>query len=108
MLEWKILQSTKWEDENKRIDILWKYVSTKNDEELRYPTLDKIIKSILTVCHGNADVERDFSLSGRLTTTERESTSLQTLNSKITILPGFHYSEINIKRANGALKVFVS
>ena len=37
------------------------------------------------VCHGNADVERGFSLSGRVMTAERNSLSNKSLNSIIIV-----------------------
>lgn len=60
----------------------------KIDEDKKYPTLEKIVKVILTIYHGNADVERGFSLSGRIVTNETASMSERTLNSKLHVMNG--------------------
>lgn len=60
----------------------------KIDEDKKYPTLEKIVKVILTIYHGNADVERGFSLSGRIVTNETASMLERTLNSKLHVMNG--------------------
>ena len=88
--EWKIYQEEKipksWyivpadkQEKMKRIDFYWnKILKQKNARgENRYAILPKLIKSVLTLAHGNADVER--SLSDNKNTVTKERTRLTTI-----------------------------
>ena len=48
-----------------RIDYYWNKVLgiTTMDGRLKYPTLSKLIKNVLIIPHGNADIERGFSIN---------------------------------------------
>ncbi len=54
------------------IDYFWNKVLSivRSAEHSKYPTLSKLIKSILIISHGNADVERGFSINGNILTEE--------------------------------------
>ena len=56
-----------------RVDIYWNKVSGLKDDfgEVKYPLVLKVVKSALILAHGNADVERGFSESGKSVTAER-------------------------------------
>jgi hypothetical protein len=43
----------------------------RSAEHPKYPILSKLIKNILIISHGNADVERKFSINGNILTDER-------------------------------------
>ena len=65
-----------------RIDYYWNRVlSIKGaDGCLKFPTLSKLIKNILIIPHGNADVERGFSINENIVTTNRSSLSSTSVN----------------------------
>jgi len=46
-----------------RVDHYWKNVTYQKTSSgrIKYPTLSKVVKSTLTLAHGNADVERSLS-----------------------------------------------
>ena len=50
----------------KEIDVYWHRIGLISDAsgQLRYPLLSKLAKAVLTIPHGNADVERMFSHLG--------------------------------------------
>ncbi|CAI6343583.1 unnamed protein product [Macrosiphum euphorbiae] len=82
--EWKLLQLDKDEKESdlNRIDIYWKQFFEKKNStnNLKYPNVTKIVKSCLSLVHGSADVERNFSISGKMLTDERACMNERTLN----------------------------
>lgn len=89
--EWKLLQLESMTMENisetSRIDYYWRqfiYIedSSKN---LKYPIISEVIKASLSLTHGNADVERNFSNSGRVLTDEKTAMSLRMLNARLYI-----------------------
>ncbi|CAF4943706.1 unnamed protein product, partial [Rotaria socialis] len=57
-----------------RIDYYWNKVLniTTANGIAKYPTLNKLIKSILIIPHGNADVERGFSINENLVPINKE------------------------------------
>ena len=65
-----------------RIDHYWRTVTAQKGPtgELKYPVLAKLIKAALIIPHGNADVERGFSISNNVLTEERTAMSVETLN----------------------------
>lgn len=85
--EWKLLQLEKeCEQNSERIDCYWSnLLSIKNDGQLKYATVAKVIKAALVLSHGNSDVERCFSFSGRVLTDNRAAMSERTLNSIMTV-----------------------
>ena len=56
-----------------------------SDSALRYPLPTKLAKAILIIPHGNADTERLFSHLDLNKTKLRNSLSIDTLNSLLTI-----------------------
>lgn len=47
---------------------------------MKYPNVTKIVKSCLSLVHGSADIERNFSISGKMLTDERACMNERTLN----------------------------
>ncbi|CAF1116233.1 unnamed protein product [Rotaria sordida] len=56
-----------------RIDFYWNNVLsiTTTDGRPKYPTLSKLVKNILIISHGNADVERGFSINENIIVSNR-------------------------------------
>ena len=88
--EWMLLQADdeirfKLE-ENERIDKYWnKIFLLKTGFQKRYPQIIPIVKSILILNHGSAQVERGFSESGLLLTATQTRMNERTLNYKMII-----------------------
>jgi len=86
--EWKLLQQEKDVKENIsiRIDTYWQtfFIQTNATGNLKYPCVTKIVKSCLSLVHGSADVERNFSTSGKMLTDERSSMGERILNALLT------------------------
>ena len=90
--EWKLYQldqipeqwNTSEEQPEKpaRVDVYWNKVGTLKDVfgEVKYPQVFKVVKSALILAHGNADVERGFSESGKSVTKERIRLSESSIN----------------------------
>ncbi|CAF2834584.1 unnamed protein product [Rotaria sp. Silwood2] len=57
----------------------------------KYPTLSKLVKNILIMSHGNADVERGFSINGNILTEERSLLSEKSINGLRTISDGVQF-----------------
>jgi hypothetical protein len=64
------------------IDYYWKHIfAMKNSSGgTKYLILSKLVKSILSLSHGNADVERGFSENASLVTDDRSSLSNTSIN----------------------------
>ena len=64
------------------VDHYWKHVfNIKNNLGVpKFVILSKLIKSLLALSHGNADVERGFSENGALVTDDRSSLSEASIN----------------------------
>lgn len=82
--EWNLLKcevvqegSADW-----RIEEYWNqiFILKTASGEQKYPTVSKVVKTVLAASHGNADVERGFSTSGRILTDDRASMVEKTLN----------------------------
>lgn len=82
--EWTVNQTATARNELQpvRIDVVWKYVlHRKNDfGKLKYPTLGKVVRACLALPHGNADVERSFSLNKNTVTEHRVKLEEHTIN----------------------------
>ncbi|CAM4842632.1 unnamed protein product [Rotaria magnacalcarata] len=65
-----------------RIDYYWNKVLniTTANGFAKYPTLSKLIKNILIIPHGNADVERGFSINENLVPENRSKLSCLSIN----------------------------
>lgn len=64
-----------------RLDSYWQNVFERKDAEnqAKYPLLTKLVKALLSLPHGNADVERGFSQNNRVLH-DRSSLSLESIN----------------------------
>ena len=74
--EWKLYQAeadTVIDVTKCRIDHYWRKIFklTTSAGELKYPTLRKLVKSVLSLHHGNADVERSLSDNKNTCTKDR-------------------------------------
>lgn len=88
--EWHLLQieTDVPEDIGKMgIESFWHHFMTLKDSlgNTKYPTVGAVVKTALSVSHGNADVERGFSCSVRVLTDDRASLSERTLNAILTV-----------------------
>jgi hypothetical protein len=65
-----------------RIDYYWNNVLAiaATDGRPKYPTLSKLIKNILIISHGNADVERGFSINENIVAPNRALLSELSIN----------------------------
>lgn len=65
-----------------RIDYYWNKVLsiTTGDGRSKYPTLGKLIKNILIIPHGNADIERGFSINENIVPENRSALSSSSIN----------------------------
>src|SRR5678815_2342152 len=82
------LEKAEPESEKKSIDLYGTQFFNKTDPSVntsRFPTVERVVKASLSLSHGNADVERAFSTSGRTLTSTRSSMSERTLNALITV-----------------------
>jgi hypothetical protein len=87
--EWKLLQLEPMENiiETFRTDHYWRqfiYIED-NSKNLKYPIIAKVIKASLSLTHGNADVEHEFSNSGKVLTEDKTCISLKMLNAQLFI-----------------------
>jgi hypothetical protein len=68
-----------------RIDFHWRqfiYIED-NSKNLKYPIIAKVIKPLLSLTHGNADVECGFFNSGKVLTEVKTCISLRMLNARL-------------------------
>ncbi|CAF0875911.1 unnamed protein product [Didymodactylos carnosus] len=65
-----------------RIDYYWNHIFAiiTTDGRAKYPILAKLIKNILIIPHGNADVERGFSINENIVTENRSLLSESSIN----------------------------
>ncbi|CAF4361769.1 unnamed protein product [Rotaria magnacalcarata] len=66
-----------------RIDFYWNNIFkiTTTNGRPKYPVLTKLIKNILIISHGNADVERGFSINENIISSNRSLLSQLSINS---------------------------
>ena len=93
--EWCLIQCNKDKkfpsssDAHERIDSFWSRIfSLHTMSEVKYPYTTKVIKAILSLVHGSAGVERGFSESGNLLTSNRSNMDERTFNAQCAILDG--------------------
>ncbi|XP_043465120.1 uncharacterized protein LOC122500314 [Leptopilina heterotoma] len=90
--EWRLLRVdeqvrfTKNKDE--RIDVYWNHIFSLKSQvnNYKYPEIKRVVQNALALTHGNADVERGFSLSSRVLTEDKSNMSERTLNAKLYII----------------------
>lgn len=85
--EWRLLTEEKDLQKNCRIDQYWSQVfnlKTSRDE-VKYPTITSVVKLVLCLYHGKAELERGFSNSARYLTDDKASMNERTLNAAMTV-----------------------
>jgi len=83
--EWKLLQFEKDEpgSADGPIDVYWSQFFKKKKpigNDLKYPNVTAVVQPALSLIHGQGDVERGFSESGRTLTPDRASMKERTLD----------------------------
>ena len=65
----------------KRVDHFWREVFKvkQANGQLKYPTLPKLLKTVMCIHHGNADVDRSLSDNKKIVTNHRVSLGKETL-----------------------------
>lgn len=89
--EWKLL---KFEEnvtkDNGSIDRYWTHFfnikNAANDD--KFPTLTKVVKAALALSHGSASIERGFSTSGLVLTSDKTAMNERGINARLNILSG--------------------
>ncbi|KAJ8684032.1 hypothetical protein QAD02_019824 [Eretmocerus hayati] len=92
-IEWRLLQfdtDISFHLRRKeRIDTYWnKIFELRTGETPRYTNTTRVIKAALSLVHGSADVERGFSKSGNILSSDKTRMTLRTLNAKISVSEG--------------------
>lgn len=90
--EWRLIQleiasNTLKINSEERVDDFWNHIFLKERVAgvPKYPVLTLVIKPLLSLSHGNADVERVFSNTGRLITKERAAMGERMVDSVLSI-----------------------
>ena len=86
--EWLLLRTeTGPREDITRIDHFWShYFGLVNERgDSKYPELTKLIKAVLTLSHGSADVERGFSRSGRILGEDQALMSERVLDARLMV-----------------------
>jgi hypothetical protein len=75
------------------IDYYWNKIFSilTNNGVPKYPTLSKLVKNVLIITHGNADVERGFSINSNIVTENRSSLSESSINGLRLVHDGVKY-----------------
>lgn len=90
--EWRLLQLEDLPDFAGRIDHFWSKIFEINLGGCsKYPHLTTVVKAILCLSHGNAEVERGFSQSIRIMTKDRNAMSEKTMNSILVVLDALNH-----------------
>jgi hypothetical protein len=63
----------------------------------KYPLISGVVKASLSLSHGNADVERTFSKSGRILTEDKTCMGLKMLNTRLVICNGMNAMSVGKK-----------
>ena len=68
--------------EFQRIDFYWNHILSilRTNGQLKYNIMAKLIKNVLIISHGNADVERGFSINQNIVTDNRTLLSEKSIN----------------------------
>jgi hypothetical protein len=75
------------------IDDYWNKIFSilTNNGVPKYPTLAKLVKNVLIISHGNADVERCFSINSNIITENRSSLSESSINALRVVYDGVKF-----------------
>ncbi|CAI6357910.1 unnamed protein product [Macrosiphum euphorbiae] len=76
-----------------RIDHYWNQFIQIQDSfgNVKYPNICKVVTASLTLSHGSADVERQFSVSGNVITDDKTAMSCRMLNARLNIKSGLQF-----------------
>ena len=82
--EWRVYQiddDNNGNTENQRIDHYWRDIFKHNmpNGDPKYPTLQKVVKAVLVLPHGNADCERGLSKNKKMLGKDRTNFSLKSI-----------------------------
>lgn len=87
--EWKVYQAGQVDEESttRRVDHYWADVFQEKSlqGECKYSVLQKLVKGLLCLAHGNADVERSLSANKKTVTPDRTSFGELTINGLRTV-----------------------
>ena len=85
--EWKVYQAGDTDSTTRRVDHYWAEVFKEKSlqGEFKYSILQKLIKSLLSLAHGNADVERSLFANKKTVTPDRASLGDLTINGLRTV-----------------------
>lgn len=85
--EWSMLPEGHIVSVDSPIDEYWApYFELKDHAgELRFPNVATVVKAVLSLSHGNAEVERGFSDSGRYLTEDKSKMCERSLNAAMTV-----------------------
>ena len=85
--EWKVYQAGDTDSTTRRVDHYWADIFKEKSlqGEFKYSILQKLIKSLLSLAHGNADVERSLSANRKTVTPDRASLGDLTINGLRTV-----------------------
>lgn len=92
--EWSLVkafvQAEKLNKFKGRLDDFWNKIFDLKEvyESPKFPTVTKIVKCLMSLTHGSADIERDFSSSGKVLTPDKAKMSVRTLNARLNIKCG--------------------
>jgi hypothetical protein len=95
--EWSLLKCEKCVinyqtcGEGNCIEKFWKdvfQIKHADDITLKYANITKVVKAVLSLSHGSADVERGFSTSKRILTDDKTGLLCRTLNARLNIIDG--------------------
>lgn len=94
--EWRLLQQDEkvrfYLNKNERIDTYWSGIfnlkSHVDHQSPKYVEIKRVVQNALALTHGNADVERGFSISSKILTPEKSRMTEKTLNAKLYITDG--------------------
>ncbi|KAJ8883752.1 hypothetical protein PR048_015606 [Dryococelus australis] len=85
--EWKLLQHEKENFTSGSIDNYWAqfFVLKNSMGDVKYPNVAILVEAVLSLSHGNADLERGFCVSSNFLTQDKASMSERTLNAAMTV-----------------------
>lgn len=89
--EWKLLKLEKLlNDKGKRVDQFWSQIFDMENcfGSVKFPTITHVVRAALTLSHGSADVERQFSVSSKILTDDKTAMSCKMLNARLYIKDG--------------------
>lgn len=92
--EWSLIKAfvkaEKFDVRKCRLDDFWTIIFELRDpvNSPKFPSVTKIVKCFMSLTHGSADIERDFSTSGDVLTEDKVHMTERTLNARLNIKCG--------------------